>query len=284
MTDASCQFVEVIAPRENEDRLVPIWWQSGYAGLVEEIVGDRVCWKIFFDANVSPELLQECATRCMAVAPEIKATVQIQPLKDWLSQWKTFFKPVEVSSRLVITTEGIPHTPKSGQTPIVIVAGMAFGTGQHPTTQLIARAIAADAPKHHWDRMLDMGTGTGILGLVGLACGVAHVDGVDIDGDALICAHENIVKNKMDGRFSLSTALDAMAAPYPVIVANILLDPLVAMAHRLTSVLAKGGDLYMSGVLIEQTAPLQLAYEKLGLVHVTTEAQGEWAMVHMRKG
>ncbi len=284
MTETSCQFIEVIAPRDTEDRLVPIWWQSGYAGLVEDTAGDRVCWKIFFDANVSPESLQECATRCMAVAPEVTATVQTQPLHDWLSQWKTFFTPVEISPQLVITTEGIPHTPKPGQTPIVIVAGMAFGTGQHPTTQLIAHAIATDSPTHQWDRMLDMGTGTGILGLVGLACGVTHVDGVDIDADALVCAKENIVKNKRDRQFTLSTTLDSTITPYPVIVANILLDPLVAMAQRLTAILAKGGDLYMSGVLIDQAPTLQAAYEKMGLSHVTTATQGEWAMVQMRKG
>lgn len=284
MTTPSCHYVEIVAPRDYEDRLVPIWWQSGYAGVVEEETPAAVTWKVFFDADAAPELLHDCATRCAALDPCIKSRVQTQALEDWLSQWKRFFTPAEISPQLVITTEGIPHTPKPGQTPIVIVAGMAFGTGQHPTTQLIARAVAEDYPQRRWSRLLDVGTGTGILGLVALFCGVPHVDGIDIDEDALVCAKENCLKNKMMDRVLLSTTLNDVSGPYPAIVANILLDPLVEMAARLASLLAKDGDLYLSGILSEQEAPLRAAYEKVGLRYVRTTTQGEWAMVQMRKG
>lgn len=283
MTPSNCHYVEVAAPRDYEDRLVPIWWQSGYAGVVEEEFGTTVTWKVFFDADAAPEVLHDCATRCAALDKAVTARVQTQPLQDWLSQWKKFFTPAEISPQLVITTEGIPHTPKPGQTPIMIVAGMAFGTGQHPTTQLIARAVAEDYPQRRWSRLLDVGTGTGILGLVALFCGVAHVDGIDIDEEALVCAKENCLKNKMLERIFLSTTLDDVTGPYPVIVANILLDPLVEMAPRLASLLAKDADLYLSGILSEQETPLRAAYEKIGLRHVRTATQGEWAMVQMRK-
>jgi ribosomal protein L11 methyltransferase len=283
MTTPSCHYVEVSASRDYEDQLVPIWWQCGYAGLVEEERDEAVTWRVFFDASVVPEVLHDCAARCAALHQTVTARVQTQPLQDWLSQWKTFFTPFEVSPKLVITTDGISHTPKPGQSPIVIVAGMAFGTGQHPTTQLIARAVAEDYPERRWPRLLDVGTGTGILGLVALFCGVSHVDGIDIDEDALVCAKENCLKNKMLERVFLSTTLNDVAGPYPVIVANILLDPLVEMAPRLASLLAKDGDLYLSGILSEQESPLRAAYDKVGLRHVRTTTQGEWAMVHMRK-
>lgn len=283
MTTAGCQYVEVTASRDNEDRLTGIWWQCGYAGVVEETADTKLRWKVFFDPAAAPEALEDCAMRCKAVAPTVMARVQTQALEDWLAQWKTFFTPVEISPQLVITTDGIPHHPKPGQHPIVIVAGMAFGTGQHATTQLIARAIASDFPKCRWPRLLDVGTGTGILGLVALFSGVGQVDGVDIDEDALGCARENCLKNnKLDSIF-LTTTLNDIWGPYPVIVANILLDPLVEMAPRITSLLAKEGDLYLSGILCEQEAPLRAAYESLGVHHVCTTTQGEWAMVHMKK-
>lgn len=282
MSTAHCQFVEVTAPRALEDQLIPIWWESGYAGVVEEDAGASVRWKVFFESDVHPETLHDCATRCAAIDPGVAAHVQTQIVADWTEQWKSFFKPFEVSPRLVITTEGIPHTPRPGQSPIVIVAGMAFGTGQHPTTQLIARAIAADFPERQWDRVLDVGTGTGILGLVALGCGVKHVDGMDIDPEALICAEENAAKNNMLGMFSLHETLDTILAPYPCIVANILFDPLREMALTLASLLSTKGDIYLSGILIDQADPLIVAYEAQGLHHVRTDTQGEWAMLHMR--
>lgn len=282
MSTAHCQFVEVTAPRALEDQLIPVWWESGYAGVVEEETGTKVRWKVFFESNVHPETLHSCATRCAAVNSEVTAHVQTQIVADWSEQWKSFFHPFEVSPKLVITTEGIPHTPRPGQSPIVIVAGMAFGTGQHPTTQLIARAIARDFPERHWDSVLDVGTGTGILGLVALGCGVPHVDGMDIDPEALICAEENISKNSMLNRFSLHDTLETIQAPYPCIVANILLDPLQQMAQTLGALLATGGDIYLSGILVDQVEALKTAYEAQGLHHIRTDEQGEWAMVHMR--
>lgn len=282
MSTSHCQFVEVTAPRALEDQLIPVWWESGYAGVVEEDAGANVRWKVFFESDVHPEMLHSCAARCAAVNATVTAHVQSQVVTDWTEQWKSFFHPFEVSPELVITTEGIPHTPRPGQKPIIIVAGMAFGTGQHPTTQLIARALAADFPERRWDRVLDVGTGTGILGLVALGCGVAHVDGMDIDPEALICAEENISKNNMLKRFSLHDALDEIHPPYPCLVANILLDPLVEMAKRLTSLLAPNGDIYLSGILIDQVDTLIAAYVAQGLHHVKTDIQGEWAMVQLR--
>lgn len=279
---ASEFLIEVTAPRVLEDQLIQVWWEFGYSGAVEEDAGENVRWKVFFEPNTRPETLHLCAARCAAVDPMVTAHVQSQLVADWTEQWKLFFHPVEISPELVITTEDIPHTPRSGQKPIVIKAGMAFGTGQHPTTQLIARAIAADFPARRWDRLLDVGTGTGILGLVALGCGVKHVDGMDIDPDALICAEENVSKNNMLDMFSLHDTLSTILAPYPCVVANILRDPLVEMAPTLCALLGAGGDIYLSGILIDQVDTLNAAYEGQGLRHVRTDTQDEWAMLHLR--
>lgn len=283
MSTSHCQFVEVTAPRVLEDPLVSVWWESGYAGVVEEDAGANVRWKVFFESGVHPEVLHTCAARCAAIDRGVTAHVQSQVVADWTEQWKSFFHPFEVSPEWVITTEGIPHTPRPGQRPIMIVAGMAFGTGQHPTTQLIARAIARDFSKQRWTRLLDVGTGTGILGLVALACGVGHVDAMDIDPDALVCAEENANKNNMLNMFSLYDSLDTVLAPYPCIVANILRDPLIEMAPTLTALTGAGGDIYLSGILQDQVAALRAAYEGQGLQHIGTETQDEWAMVHVRR-
>lgn len=283
MSTPRCHFVQVTAPAALEDQLTLIFWELGYAGAVEEPLGDTVRRRIFFAPETDLRVLQHCAALCAAVDSAVAATVESQVVEDWSAQWKQFFKPVTLSKSLVITTDGVPHPLAPGLTAIVIVAGMAFGTGQHPTTQLIARAIAADFPERRWDRLLDVGCGTGILGLVAAAAGVTHVDGMDIDPEALVCANENILKNNMLHIFTLSKTLDEFKVPYPCIVSNILLDPLVDLAPRLTALLAAGGDIYLSGILQEQAEQLKNAYEGEGLHHVRTEVQGEWVMLHLKK-
>lgn len=276
-------YLEVRAPRALEDVLLGTLWQLGYDGLVDVEAGDGFLWKIYFAPDTHRDHLENCVSQCCGLDAAVIAKICTQKTEDWSAQWKTFFKPVQVSPSLVITTEGIAQTLAPGQREVIIVAGMAFGTGQHPTTQLIARAVAADFPKRRWDRVLDVGTGTGILGLVALACGVPHVDAMDIDPDALKCVTENSIKNNMLDRISLSETLDMFRGPYPCLVANILLDPLVQMAPALSQRVAAGGDIYLSGILTDQVESLTEAYAACGLTQVRVDIQEEWAMVHLRK-
>lgn len=276
-------YLKLTAPRALEDQLLGTLWQMGYDGLVEEDAGDALSWKIFFAPDTHDDHLRDCVRQCAALDPRVSAEIGVQPMADWSSLWKTFFKPVQVSRSLVITTEGISQKLAPGQTGVVIVAGMAFGTGQHPTTQLIARAIAADFPQRHWELALDVGTGTGILGLVALACGVSHVDAMDIDPDSIECVAENALKNNMMDRIALSETLDTFKGPYPCVMANILLNPLVEMAPELSRRLAPDGDIYLSGILTDQIEPLSAAYRSCGLRFVASTTQEEWAMVHLQK-
>lgn len=271
------------APRSYEEALLGRLWQLGYDGLVDSGDDLHLAWQIFFAPDTHADHVRHCLAQCQAVSKEVRAEIITQPLKDWSEQWKQFFKPVQVSPTLHITTEGIPQALGPGQQQVVIVAGMAFGTGQHPTTQLIARALASDFPRRHWARVLDVGTGTGILGFVALAVGVARVDAMDIDPDALNCAEENVIKNNMIDKIFLSSTLENLTGPYPCIVANILLNPLIEMAPELVRRLSPAGDLYLSGILKDQIAPLSVAYTSCGLRFVASTTQEEWAMVHLQK-
>ncbi|PIR20532.1 MAG: hypothetical protein COV45_05660 [Deltaproteobacteria bacterium CG11_big_fil_rev_8_21_14_0_20_47_16] len=283
MLPSSCRYILVSAPAFCEEALIPIWVNAGTTGFIEEDSRDRKVWKVFFNEDINDAALQDCVEASELVGTDVRAALATLPLEDWGTRWMQYFKPVEIAPQLVVTTDGVPYHPKSSENVITIVAGMAFGTGQHATTQLIARAIVADFPSRKWHRMLDMGTGSGILGLVGLMMGVAQVDGVDNDGDALEVAKENAFKNGKLDRFFLTTTLSDIQGPYPVIVANILLNPLVEMVDVLVTLLSSNGDIYLSGIVLDQVAPLRQAYESKGLTWVATQTQGEWAMLHLRK-
>lgn len=272
------------APVIYEDALYAAWLHHDYQGLIEEDLPAGKRWTIFFRPEQGAEHLVSCRNSCVTLAPQdIQARLQTQPVQDWSNQWKEFFKPVPIAPGIVITADGIPCEVAPHERLLTIVVGMAFGTGQHPTTQLIARAVAHDYSQRQWSQLLDVGTGSGILGLVALACGVPQVAGVDNDPDALIVARENIDKNQYNGQFLLSESLGDFTGHYPAIVANILLAPLCDLAPLLLQRLAPAGDIYFSGILTEQIAPLSEVYVQQGLHVVRSETQGEWAMLHCRR-
>ncbi|MBI4366156.1 MAG: 50S ribosomal protein L11 methyltransferase, partial [Deltaproteobacteria bacterium] len=160
--------------------------------------------------------------------------------------------------------------------------GMAFGTGQHPTTRLVAAAIAANAAP--WRRLLDLGTGSGILAMIAAGCGVEDIDAVETDPETARVARENIVRNRMTERIRVTEDLRRCAGPYDAIVANILLEPLVALAPAIAERLAPNGMCYCSGILREQETVLVHAYANAGLRAPAIAREGEWSCVGFTRG
>lgn len=273
------RYILLEGPAQHAENLYPVLLQFHYCGLVDHSTEALGRWHIFLPTDAADSAIVACLRACEAVAPgAITGSIIEAPIADWSNQWKDFFQPVAIAPGLIITAEGAPSTSR-----IVLTPGMAFGTGQHPTTQLVARAIAADFPQRRWSRLLDIGTGSGILAMVAIAVGVAHADGVDNDPEAVRVARENVAKNFMTERITMTDALAQDGAPYPVIVANILLDPLCQMAATIARQLAPGGDCYLSGVLIEQVPALTAAFRAHHCDPLRTETQGEWALLHCRK-
>lgn len=254
-----------------------------YTSLWEEGTGDRTILHVCFAATITPAALRDCCARCVATNPrDISGVIEMVPPYDWSNQWKEFFRPIEITPGIVVTADAAPQSPAAAR-KIVIQPGMAFGTGQHMTTQLVARAIATGAPVRHWTRLLDIGTGSGILAMVAVACGVPQVDAVDNDPEAVRVARENIATNGMEGQITIAPDLAHCPGPYPCIAANILLEPLCTMAHNIATRLAPGGDCLLSGVLIDQVDMLQTTYTAAGLATQDTITCGEWALLHCRK-
>ncbi|WP_455473773.1 50S ribosomal protein L11 methyltransferase [Bartonella sp. B30(2025)] len=172
--------------------------------------------------------------------------------------------------------------------PIEIEANQAFGTGHHGTTagclEMIAKVVQNENPKN----ALDLGTGSGVL-----AIGIAMLKPItilatDIDPVAIQVAQYNIELNNVKEYITAVTATGfnhndiASRAPFDLIVANILANPLIELAQEMVQALQKGGSLILSGILEEQRDYVLEAYVKHGLKHIETYHRQEWVTIHLK--
>lgn len=270
-------------PTELADRLYAVLYRWEYAGMIERDAVEGVEWQVFLPPNASDAALRDCLAECIAVDPsQVRGEVTTVPVEDWAARWKEHFQPLTLAPGLVIVAEGVPYQAAPGERVIAITAGMAFGTGQHATTQLVARAIAADAGPRHWQRVLDVGTGTGILAFVAAACGVPQIDAVDTDPEAVQVARGGVTANGLTARVSVHDTIDTCPGPYDAIVANILPEPLCSLAPAFCARLVSGGDCYLSGILANERERVQHHFESLGFTTVRTAVHDEWALLHLR--
>ncbi|MBF0480798.1 MAG: 50S ribosomal protein L11 methyltransferase [Desulfovibrionaceae bacterium] len=207
--------------------------------------------------------------------------------EDWGASWMEFFTPIEIGGRFEIVPPWLAQADHHGREAIVIEPKMAFGTGHHPTTALCLEAltvVAAGGGIAPGGRFLDLGTGTGILGIGLCKLGLTGV-GLDIDPQAIACAAENAKANAVAERFSLAVgSLNCLpaAARFEIVVANILAGPLREMAGELVLRLAPGAPLVLSGILTGQAGAVADAYVSLGLDAPEERRQDEWSALIFR--
>jgi ribosomal protein L11 methylase PrmA len=156
----------------------------------------------------------------------------------------------------------------------------AFGTGHHPTTALCIEALEEILAVERLDSVLDVGTGSGILALAALMMGVSRAVGLDVDADALKAAAENARLNQLEDRLELILGgPEVVAGKWPLIVANVLAGPLMAMAPTLVQRLAKRGHLILSGIPCSLELEVRRAYEHFGVRHVRSNARSGWTIL-----
>jgi ribosomal protein L11 methyltransferase len=156
-----------------------------------------------------------------------------------------------------------PDAPASaGAAALRLVAGPGFGDGRHPTTQLCLQAIAALAPRDRPWRLLDFGSGSGVLSIAGALLG-ATVDAVEIDPRAIEHAEQNLRANAVAERVRAITTLDAAVAPFDLVVANILRDVLVDFAPPLVALCGHRTTLVLSGLVSTDVPVVSACYAPL---------------------
>ena len=177
--------------------------------------------------------------------------------RAWEREWLKDFRPRRHGQRLWVC----PHGQRPDDPDAIIVwldPGLAFGTGTHATTALCLEWLDASAVAGR--RVLDVGTGSGILAIAALALGARSARAVDIDTQALIAARDNAERNGVAARLAVQDATLDWGAGHELILANILAEPLVALAPRVAASASPGAALILSGILLEQSDLVAAAY------------------------
>ena len=174
---------------------------------------------------------------------------------DWVRLTQSQFHPIQITPRLWVVPSW--HTPPDpAAINIALDPGVAFGTGAHPTTRLCLRWL--DATVTPDADVLDYGCGSGILAIAAMTLGAARACGIDIDPQAVQAAQHNAQQNGVE--ITLATAEQDVPGPAQIVVANILANPLTVLAPLLARLTRPGGQIALSGILVEQADTVLEAY------------------------
>lgn len=230
------------------------------------------------------EYLKELAAIFNQNWPKVEAvTIEEQ---DWSENWKVHFKPFEVIPGMVIAPTWEAYSPQNGQQVIEMDPGMAFGTGHHPTTSMSIALIKKAVRELGACSVVDVGTGTGVLGMAAILLGAATVYGVDNDMDAVVAAAENVSHNGLSEKMQVSGEdIAAVDGAYDLVVANIIHDVLIMLKDDLIRLTGKGGQMVLSGLLQgEQVDNIIRVFTADNTFEVAdVEGMGEWGAIRFKR-
>lgn len=235
----------------------PQQWQDRYLQEVE--------WK-----------LQELATFGLRIGKG-KASLQVVGETDWADAWKKYYFPVRVTRYLTVVPSWLDYTKEQEDERLIrLDPGLAFGTGTHPTTQLSLAAM--EQYVRGGERLLDVGTGSGVLSIAAKLLGAKHVIAFDIDEMATRVAKENIALNDTIGAIAVfeNHLLSGIDQEADVIVANILAEILVQMPSDAYRNLTDTGVLILSGIIDAKAIEVQQVYEEAGFQLKEKLTMSEW--------
>jgi ribosomal protein L11 methyltransferase len=207
--------------------------------------------------------------------------------EDWNAEWKKHYAPIEVNEELEIVPAWMQQRPLGAKHRLLISPGMGFGTGSHETTFLCLKLMVERLGELKLARVLDFGSGSGILGLaIFLFSPEARVDFYDIDPEANKNCYQNAELNGFSEsafRLLLPAWREKLQPSYDLIFANILENVLLLEKSALTALLAPGGKLILSGILLPQEQGICEAYQAAGLHLIERKHKGDWSALLFEK-
>jgi len=298
--------IEISAPSELMDALGNFLTETGAQGVFQESLTPQNT-AVDFPEPVIEEILKayfpqdiRSEKRIVAVQKYIDSLFEIFPglekpsftteiISDpnWGEQWKKYFKPIRVSNNIIVKPTWERYTPASRDIVIEIDPGMAFGTGQHASTRMCIEAIEdvmmKDRSIKEW-KVLDVGCGTGILGITAAKIGAQDVICVDIDKKAIEIAGENAAINNVEDSLHISNKnVATINNPRNLIIANLTAKLLLNLRPHLIQLLLPEGYMIISGIieLDAKNIEEQFSADPLTLHRVITEK--EWVCYVLRK-
>ncbi|WP_225047391.1 50S ribosomal protein L11 methyltransferase [Lacticaseibacillus kribbianus] len=196
---------------------------------------------------------------------------------DWADNWKQYYQPLRVTRYLTIVPDWLDYRPaQAGEMVIRLDPDMAFGTGKHPTTAMMLQLL--EATVRGGERMIDVGTGSGVLALAGRLLGVDSVLATDVDQVAVTNAEKNLALNPGVSGITVAAndLLTGITNQADLIVANILAEVLLPLIPQVPARLAPHGTVLLSGIFHDQLAAVEAALAASGLEVTTRLQRGDW--------
>jgi len=255
----------------------------------EEVEDDVERWRLDAYSEAEPDAAMIAAIRALVPsAADVEPVIQPLYDEDWVTLSQAGLEPIR-EGRFVVHTSAHPIEPPAGGRAFLIDAGRAFGTGHHATTSGCLKMLDAMAGQS-FANIIDIGTGTGLLAFAARHLWPeARVMATDIDPMAIEVTRENAEANAIAGvelivaDGALDDAITA-AAPYDLIIANVLAGPLVSMAPELAAIATPGGTIVLAGLLETQRDQVVEAYAACGCTLLQTDRRGDWTILKLEAG
>ncbi len=248
--------------------------------VIEETPAGSVV-RAYFPQDSSPApaaALQELAQAFPHLKPQERPLVE----EEWTQGWRSFFSPLLVGQRLLVVPPWERRRPSTKRVAVVIDPGPAFGTGHHPTTQMCLEAV--ERYLRPGMRVLDLGTGSGILAIAAARLGAGRVVALDTDPVAAKAARSNARANRVLGRVSVRTcSLNGRLNPFDLLVANISGQAIIGLARPLGRAARPGAVVAVGGFLSESLRAVERALKAAGWHPVEVLSGDDWRTLVARR-
>ena len=246
------------------------------------------CIKLYLE-DTDKEGLSRLETLIASLGLEMTVTTLAE--ENWEESWKENYPPQEVGENLVVLPYWLADTYTQGRTPIILDPGLTFGTGAHPSTQMVLETMEETVKPGA--ACLDLGSGSGLLSIAALRLGAASAIGVDIDPKAEDIARENAAYNHFaapeftayTGNVTQDIALmDKLSqGHYDIVLVNIVADVIIGLAPVLPNFLGEHTTLICSGILDTRLNDVVSALEQAGLQITKTKSKEDWRCVSAKR-
>lgn len=254
--------------------------------------GSDVLVKCFLPLDIAEENVRSIRADLEALRERSAGFVELGSLEstcreidgdDWIDVWKKHFRPIHIGGRVVVCPEWIAYEPAADEVVIKLDSNMAFGTGEHETTSMCLELLQETMKEG--DTMIDVGCGSGILGIAGIKLGAKFAYLTDIDYVAVKSATHNAALNGVQDKVkvALSDLLENADVRGEIMTANITADILCRLAGSIPKNLKEGGTLILSGIIEPKLAQVIQTYEGLGLQKICQKRKGEWFALAFKK-
>ena len=254
-------------------------------GLLDKY-GTDVIIKAYFSDESDPKIISDELKRTLkSISDQIsigsgEISYTLRDDSEWKDSWKQYFKPFRITEKTVIKPSWEEYVPQEDELIIEMDPGMAFGTGTHETTKMCA--VLGEKYIMENDRVLDLGCGTAILGILAAKLGASSVLAVDIDEAAVKTARQNVEKNGESNKVKVmrGTLNDVPEKAFDLIFINIIADVILEISRDIKKYVKSGTHIILSGIIKDRKAEVKNKYTDLGFILIDELNMGEWeAMV-----